>query len=285
MTLRPRLAVLALVLVSSAPLSASAGLVTVNFEGFGLPPNSFDNGRPPVVTPNVTYDGSFTTEGTTFNNTYTFFSGPFGDFESWSGWALSNLHDTATGGFGNQYSVYDLAAPTGSTNAFAMADGYSPNESYIALPDGATPVSIDLANATYAALSYINGDSFTGRPAGEGDYFRLLITGFSDFDPATGTGTAVAAPVDFYLADYQNGRRFVLETWATVDLSSMAGAKYLGLEFQTTLTNAFGIALPTYVAADNLVFSVPVAIPEPTTLGLVASGAIASLVVVRRRRR
>ena len=85
------------------------------------------------------------------------------------------------------------------------------------LPAGYGIQSIDVTNTTYAALSMLDGDSFAGAPFGPGDFFTLSVYG------TNAAGVPLANSVSFNLATGSN----VLQTWATVNLSSLTGATTL----------------------------------------------------------
>lgn len=198
------------------------------------------------------------------------------DFGSWEGWALSDEHDTATQGFGNQYSAYDLAQNV-QANKFAVAytEPFDLPDTRITLPDGFDPVSADVTNTTYAALIMLLGDPNNfARQFTTGDYFELTISGLDANDQPVGT------PVGFLLADYRDATPYVIDAWTQVDLTSLAGAKHLVFTLFSTDSGQFGINTPTYFALDNLVLA---PVPEPSTLTLVLAASLTSLAVIRRR--
>lgn len=228
---------------------------TVGFEDISLPPNSFDNGSNGA--------GGFTSEGAFFNNTHVI--DPKSGLLFWSGWSLSNVNNTTTPGFGNQYAAITGTGVGGGGN-YAVAFDSNPNDAYINLPDGTNPVSVDVTNTTYAYLSMLNGDSFS-RKFTTGDFFKLEITGFSG--PA-GTGTEVGV-VDYFLADYTSSDDKPLNSWGLVDLSSLLGAKSLSFALSSSNNGEFGMNTPAYFALDDLRLSV---VPEPASLLLLASGLL-----------
>ena len=125
-----------------------------------------------------------------------------------------------------------------------------------------------LTNVLYTWTSMANGDSF-GPQFGTNDYFTVRFTN---------TDTAAIQDVD--LANFRNGNSTILDQWQHVDLSSLDASR-LSISFLGSRSNAFGITTPTYVALDNVAVA---AVPEPSSLALLAAGG-ASVAWHRRRRR
>jgi len=182
----------ALALVLAAP-AARAGDVVVNFNDLSYPNGSFDSdqGFPVGAAPGTgSYDdgwdlsGGFTSNGVFFSNAYdatTF---------SWSGWAYSNVNDPTTTGptpflddFNHQFAAIAGGAPGGPGN---YASSFDPG-AVINLPSGASPVSFEVTNTTYASLSMTHGDGFA-KQFTTGDFFELKIFGFTGLD---GSGAEV----------------------------------------------------------------------------------------------
>jgi len=225
--------------------------------------------------------GGFTSGGAFFNNTFT----DFGTFTAWEGWSYSNVTDTTTPGFGNQYSAYHLPGGGGDQSSqYGVAFTADPGIATIALPAGTIPVSARVTNTTFAALSMLNGDSFAkkfgGTTGNDPDFFKLTISGLD----------ALASPigsVDFFLADFRfadNSQDFLIDAWTTLDLTSLAGASTLSFGLTSSDTGPFGINTPAFVALDNLVTA---AIPEPGSLVLAtfAGLLLAGIGLARRSRR
>jgi hypothetical protein len=215
-------------------------------------------------------DGGFSSGGAFFNNVV-------GDF-SWSGFALSRETNTTTPGFGNQYSAFAGSGASGSLQyVIGFPDPFGAI-SMITLPPGESPLSIELTNSTYAALSMQNGDSFAkkfGGPSGnDPDFFKLTISGLD-------AGNTVVGTVDFYLADFRfanNADDYILNTWTSVDLSTLpVTTQKLQFNLSSSDNGQFGMNTPGYFAADNLT-----TVPEPGALMLLGLG-LAGLVCRRKR--
>lgn len=244
------------------PTSAS---VVVDLEDLSLEPNSFYNGSDSA--------GGFTSRGAFFNNTFTDFGG---GFVAWSGWSYSNMADTTTPGFENQYSAIAGGGADGSGN-YAVAFAAAPGDATITLPTAMYAQSVYVINTTYAYFSMLNGDAFAkqfGGPTGDDpDYFLLTISGVDPIGNPVGF-------VDFYLADYRfetDTQDYIIDGWTEVDLSALEGTNVLSFELTSTDVGPYGMNTPAYFAMDNLHL-----IPEPATLVLVTIGAAT---VYRRRLR
>jgi hypothetical protein len=239
----------------------------VNFADLALAPNSYWNGSD--------NSGGFTSGGVTFANSFMDWGG---GSTSWSGFSYSNVNDTATPGFGNQYAAYPGTAPggggiyaVGCVSLDWMTNAPIPIVATLQTPSVLGTVAI--TNATYAALSMKYGDSFAkkfGGPTGnDPDWFLLTING----EDAAGNQTG---SVNFYLADYCSANKYIVDTWQTVDLSSLGTVKTLEFTLSSSDNGQFGMNTPAYFALDDLTV-----VPEPGTTILLVLGATA---ILRRRR-
>lgn len=235
----------------------SASAQTATFENLSLAPQSYQNG--------AGLSGSFASGGATFNNDYT------AAFDSWSGWSYSNVKNVTTPGFGNQYAAFHRPEGGGDMSPnYAVAYNFSPGDATIVLPANARPTKLRITNTTYAGLSMRNGDAFAkkfgGASGNDADFFLLTVHGRNAANQPTGS-------VDFYLADYRfanNGQDYIVETWTTVDLTSLAATtSQLSFSLTSSDVGPFGMNTPAYFAADTLTM---VPVPEPGWLLAVAAG-------------
>lgn len=200
----------------------------------------------------------------------------------WDGWTYSNHTDNTTAGFTNQYSSYAGSGAQGSSN---YGIGY--------IADSGAGLSVDLAaastvtgawftNATYAALSMRDGDSFAkkfgGASGNDADYLLLTITGVGASGQSTGS-------VDFYLADFRfadNNLDYIVQPWTFVDLSSLGTVSKLNFKLSSSDNGTFGMNTPAYFAMDSL--TTAAAVPEPSAMLMVLAG-VAAISQARRRQR
>ncbi|MBN8603494.1 MAG: DUF4465 domain-containing protein [Planctomycetes bacterium] len=271
-----RIFILAVTAIASlfSTLESRADIV-IGFEELSLAPNSFYNGNSGVGT----NTNGWSSGGVHFGNSY---NSSFGGF--WNGFSYSNVINTTTPGFTNQYASFAPAGPgagAGGSQNYAVA--YSGSHAFFNLPSNTLLSSVSLANTTYAALSMQTGDSFAKKFGGvsgnDPDFFRVSLSGF---DGLNGTGNSIGS-VTVNLADFtfaDNSQDFILSNWLTVDLSSIASSRSVSLSFASSDVGAFGINTPTYVAFDNLTIT---AVPEPSSFALL--GIAGTGIALWRRRR
>ncbi len=226
----------------------------IDFEGYLTDPESYDN------------DGTggnpyFDFDPILLNNTYD------EEWGSFTGFAISNVTDNTTPGYGNQFSAYP---GEGADNSTGYAVAYSNPQVYSEFED-VRILSFKISNTTYAGLSMLNGDSF-GKKFGEPtnasgevdgtngeDFFRVWII----CENEAGSKDSM----EFYLADYRftdNTEDYIVDTWETVDLTEVfvGGATNVSMRFESSDVGDFGMNTPAYVAIDNILWEAPVGIAE-----------------------
>lgn len=254
----------AYLLAAGSATPSDAGPLVIDFES---------------VTPQDPADENYWTPNPGFTTAGAVFSGDF-----YNGFVVSSSTTTGVAGYLYQGSEAEISAQSnggagggvnGSTNfAVAYSDG-----SYIDLPAGYRPSSVDLTNTATAYEAILRG-LFYATAFADGDWFRVTFTGYS---ADGGSGSQTGVPVDFYLADYRNGQSLVVDSWTSLDLSPLGEAKSIMLSFTSTDNDpSWGINTPAYVALDNLTL---VAVPEPTAAGLLAAGGCVAYVAARLRTR
>jgi len=180
-------------------------------------------------------DGIFTEGIISFPNYYN------EEYGSWSGFAYSIVHDIETNDYTN-YGVYVANDPP--TNKFMLAYlsdpvDYSPNVS-ISFSQPVKDLSFDVANATYAALTMIDGGAFGAKKFTDDDWFVLTII-------ATNSKNEQLTPQNIKLAD---GTKIV-EKWTRINI---AGEGIVELQFSMSSTDnaTWGMNTPAYFCMDNI---------------------------------
>jgi len=203
-----------------------------------------------------TFYTNFTASGTDvgFNNGLAHFpcvyDTSFGGF--WEqGFAYSNMTDSATSGFGNQYSAKAGAAHSGSN--YVTAYCYNPatfeNNVKVKLIDTALghPVKgFYVTNSTYAYNSMRDGDMFA-RKFHNGDWFVLYVKGWYG-------GTLKTDSVGVYLANFlhpDTTENYILRDWEWVNLEPLGKVDSLLFYLVSSDNGAFGMNTPAYFCMDD----------------------------------
>lgn len=192
-------------------------------------------------------DESYEEKGMNFVNDFTDWGG---GMTSWYGFAVSDNTDMETPGYPNQYSVYGDGGYDGSEKfGVAYESAFmGPETCFSTFGEGAE-YEIEYAwmtNSTYTYLALKNGEA-PATAFGDGDWFLLTITGFDAEGDETGA-------VKVYLADFRDGKSFIMTEWTKVDLTSLGAVNKLVYKFTSTDSGAAGINTPTYVCIDNVAY-------------------------------
>ncbi len=207
------------------------------FESLNLSPDSYWNGSD--------LSGGFGSGNAYFLNDYdtTFFA--------WSGFTYSNMTDSTTPGWGNQYSAVAGSGYNGSAN-YAVADEYG-NAKIILTGDAAGKLvnGFYVTNNSYAYLSMRDGDAFSkkfgGATGADTDWFKLTAKGWLN-------GTLKNASVDFYLADFRSAdstEDYIVRDWRWVSLQPLGNVDSLQFFLSSSDTGQWGMNTPAYFCLDN----------------------------------
>jgi len=230
----------------AASVGAQAAVIT--FDDNALAPNTFYN--PGAAT-------TWTSGGANFDHLWN------AEYNCcWGNFTYSNQTDTTTPGFTN-----DRAAITGDgvgagQDNYAIGYTGTTGSSVLTFNNAQTVLGGYFTNTTYAYLAMANGDDGNGIPSpfikgpfGEGDFFKLTVTGLDEFGGALGS-------LDFLMADGAN----VIDTWEWFDLSGLGEVNGLSFSLSSSDNGSFGMNTPAYFAVDNLTI-----VPVPAAVWLFAS--------------
>ena len=238
-------------LFATALLWGATNFAQADFEFPILAPESAWYGQDQVIDGDTIYN----------SNEFSFETNYNAGWGSFSGWAISNITDNTTVGWGNQYSAITGAGVGSDQYGICFVSAWEGNRIFnnygTHYHDG-----IFVTNTTYAYFSMLNGDAIA-KPFGADtnaqgvidgtngeDWFLLTIYGLGSDSLRTGDS------VNFYLADYRallDVDDYIIDEWTFVDLSSLGPIK--GLDFvltSTDTTGGFGMNNPSYFAMDNL---------------------------------
>jgi hypothetical protein len=160
---------------------------------------------------------------------------------SWSGFAVSSLRDSVNGGWVNQYNTVAGQGASGSQKFALVFDSASIHFPYI--NSYQKPQSVMVTNSTYAYRDMLNGSSFS-KKFGQGDWFKVIFKGLSQGNE---TGS-----VEFFLADFRNGKSILIKDWTSVNLTSLGKVDDVKISFESSDMGQWGINTPQYVCLDNL---------------------------------
>jgi hypothetical protein len=164
----------------------------------------------------------------------------------WSyGFSYSNMTDSVTSGFGNQYSARTAKGYAGSNNY--VVSYYQDNILNLTGAAVGHPVSgFYITNSTFAYNCMRDGDFFS-RKFHNGDWFKLTVKGYS-------AGLLKPDSVTFYLANYlfpDTSMNYILKSWQWVNLMPLGNVDSLQFALRSTDNGIYGMNTPAYFCMDN----------------------------------
>ena len=209
-----------------------------------------DDDPEPVPTETVTFSNvMLLNDGYQSKQSYT--EGPWyfinnQDEYSWHGFAFSTLNDTKTPGVENEFSLFSQSKP--STFAIAYYQAYLNTPVTFRINDGQVRKlqSIEVCNTTFTALAIRDGSNFS-RKFTSGDWYKVIFKGYDVYNQASGV-------VEFYAADFRNGKSYICSEWTKVNLSSLGAVSKIEITMDSSDTGEWGINTPCYIGLDNLVY-------------------------------
>ncbi|MEI8272869.1 MAG: DUF4465 domain-containing protein [Paludibacter sp.] len=167
----------------------------------------------------------------------------------WNGGIVCSAQtDTVSGDYTNQYSsISGTGAPESNYISTKYGVVYG-NGRFTCAKDPFgyfTIKSMMLNNSTYTYRTLVNGNAFS-RKFVAGDWFKVSIIGYKN--------NVQSGSVDYYLADFRNGKTFILKTWTIVDLTSLGEVDKVSFDFDSSDKGQW-INTPTYVCIDNIYFT------------------------------
>jgi hypothetical protein len=232
--------------------SALNAQTTATFENLSLSANSY-------------FDGSTSPGGTTFASGNIVLENYYDN--AWlywaSGWAYSNMKDSATAGYGNLFSARPANGNANSANYAIGQQGAKIK--FNATAEGKVVHGFFITNSTYAALSMRDGDSFAkkfgGSTGDDPDWFKLTVHAWYG-------GNIVNDSVEFYLADFRfanNSMDYIVNDWQWVNLSSLGNSDSLVFSLSSSDIGSFGMNTPAFFCLDDLTTTdSPLAVNENT---------------------
>jgi hypothetical protein len=253
---------LALAFLVLFPVGAEAAIA--DFENLNLATESYWNGS--------NESGGFVSGDASFSNYYDTYWG------SWDGWAYSNMTDTTTPGWSNQYSAITGSGVAESSNYGVAYDAGSWGGASPPLVSFGASTGVDydttingafFTNTTYAYLSMRDGDDYA-TAFQSGDWQKMIVTGIDV------GGNYTASTVELPLADFTSpdpNDWYILDEWTYVDMTGLGDIIGFELDFDGSQVSN----VPAYVAMDNVN-----AVPVPGAVWLFGSGLL-GLIGIRKK--
>ena len=177
-------------------------------------------------------------------NNLTEFSHYYASWGLGGGFTYTNKTDITTPGSGN------ISAITGKSKngtTYLTAALANPAQITMLKPTLYSVKGMWVTNTTYVYLAVKDGnDGYENKTKFEdGDWFKLTIVGYDAVDKKIDS-------VDFYLADYRNGKSDVIKDWTWVDLTAIADAETIKFELTSTDNGEWGMNTPAYFCLDGI---------------------------------
>jgi Domain of unknown function (DUF4465)/Secretion system C-terminal sorting domain len=164
----------------------------------------------------------------------------------WSyGFAYSNMTDSVTSSYTNQYSAM-AGSGFGGSAKYVVSYGVS-NKVILQGAAVGHPVSgCYVTNSTYAHNSIRDGDPFA-RKFHNGDWFKLSVQGYHG-------GALQPAIVSMYLADFlfpDTTMNYIVRDWQWLGLGALGSVDSLEFTLSSTDNSTYGMNTPAYFCMDN----------------------------------
>ncbi len=196
-------------------------------------------------------------QGVSFSHTAT--ASEWGTY--WSGFCASRVSDVKDYTDDNAWLSHQFASMTGGGVAgtgtpylvgyWSSLEGENPQAPSLKISMTAGTAfkiqSTYINNTTYSYYVTLKGSSFS-KVFAAGDWTKASFYGVT-------TNGTVVGPVDYYLADYRDGKTSITKDWTLVDLSALnaSGAlKYVYIQMASSDSGNWGINVPAYVALDRV---------------------------------
>jgi len=190
----------------------------------------------------------------------------------WSyGFAYSNMTDSVTSGYTNDYSA---KTAKGFNNSSNYAVGYGTSNTIRWKGNGAFKIwdGFYVTNSTYAYNSMRDGygvaKKFGGASGNDPDWFKLTVRRYL-------SGQLQPDSVEFYLADFRdanNANDYIVKDWQWIGLGAVYTADSLLLTLSSSDVGQWGMNTPAYFCMDDLSYKI-----GPNVVGRVSTSFAAKV--------
>ncbi len=164
----------------------------------------------------------------------------------WSeGVAYSNMTDSVTSGYMNQYSA-KTAIGFGGSEKYVVAYGSQTMVKLTGAAMGHPVKGFRITNNTYAYNSMRDGDMFA-RKFHNGDWYKIIARGYYN-------GVLKDDSVGFYLANFlhpDSNDNYIVRTWEWFNLEPLGKVDSLVFSLSSSDNGSFGMNTPAYFCMDD----------------------------------
>ena len=168
------------------------------------------------------------------------------------GFTYTNKTDITTPGF-NNISAITAKGKNGKVYFTSNSNSFTPAQVTNLNPDKYEFKGAWITNTTYAYLAIKEGNDGSTpsrvKQFSNGDWFKITAVGYQTH------GTEIGR-VDFYLADYRDGKTKIVNTWEWFDWSYIEDAAYIQFELNSTDNSEYeGVSYmntPSYFCLDAI---------------------------------
>lgn len=171
-------------------------------------------------------------------------------YNYWTGFTYSNVIDTVTPGYTNQFAAATGGGTQGSGSTYMIIGGDTEMNFTDETLHSVTGVYV--TNSTYTYLSMRDGDSyakkFGGESGNEQDWFLLTAIGYDADGKETGK-------TEIYLADLRsddNSQDYIANNWRWFDLSVLGKVASINFSLSSSDNGEYGMNTPNYFCLDRL---------------------------------
>lgn len=183
--------------------------------------------------------GKFVSQGITFNNSYN------ATWDTWSGFSCSSKKDNVTPGWVNQYSAM-TGGGAGNSKQYALAYGSATIVCPADVNGKFFAQSAMLTNNAYTYYDMLNGSSFS-KKFETNDWYKVTISGY--------LAGGVTKNVEYFLADFREGKSFISKSWEKVDISGLGEVDSIKFLLTSSDVGQYGMNTPAYFCIDNVKFT------------------------------
>lgn len=172
----------------------------------------------------------------------------YSDWGFGGGFTYTNKTDVTTPGY-NNLSAITGKGKNGKVYLTSNTNSYTPAQITNLDTSKYEFKGAWVTNTTYSYLAIKDGNDGGGMVKGpftENDWYKLTAIGYK-------TDGSKIGSVDFYLADFRNSKKEIINTWQWFDWSSLKNADYITFEMSSTDYNEYEqMNTPSYFCLDGI---------------------------------